>query len=90
MLVTPEEARDKYCPFRHSKVAALISKNGGTDYNCIAEQCMMWRWLKVPEDGRRPSIGFCGLAGRPLSSEEIEDDGYDGDLLPPPGCIPSM
>ena len=55
MLVTPEEARDKYCPFRHKEVAAIISKNGGEDYNCIAEQCMMWRW----QDKER--LGFCGL-----------------------------
>lgn len=31
--------------------------------NCIADQCMAWRW-EFLEVGK-PDKGFCGLAGRP-------------------------
>ena len=62
MLVTKEEARKKYCPFKFSKVE---SKPGGEitkEWICEALNCMMWRRKAAPP-GRE--YGYCGLAGIP-------------------------
>ena len=63
MLLTEEEAREKYCPFWAS---------GDWTINCEASKCMMWRWVKeaisdyIPgeKDSPKPR-GYCGLASKP-------------------------
>jgi hypothetical protein len=59
MIVTVDEAKTKWCP----------AEDGGG--RCSATECMAWRWSKVPEDNRKPSTGYCGLAGRPISTEKL-------------------
>lgn len=67
MLLTEEDARKKYCPFRRE--AAVTT--------CRASDCMGWRWerlqhaesgLMTPEPQPRyqgKAWGYCGLAGGP-------------------------
>lgn len=71
--ITPEEARQKWCPFvraagDHSGHAAtgVVTANRNSDgdtplsSNCIASDCMSWRWATYAED-----IGYCGASGQP-------------------------
>ena len=70
MLLTEEEAMKMWCPRAHN----------GSDQECIASNCMAWRWFEKSKwdldmnDGKggeevinhhQPDWkGFCGLAGR--------------------------
>ena len=66
MLLTEEQARQKWCPF-----ATTTSLSGGRIFDtrgeskgftlCIASACMAWRWVNP----NTSSLGFCGLAGTP-------------------------
>ena len=64
MLLTEEQAREKWCPMVHGAVddavAAINRQNKDNEPlgNCIASDCMMWR-RAVNERG------FCGLADKP-------------------------
>ncbi len=73
--VTAEQARSKWCPFvrvPYVKTGGVagINRKAHSIYGpaaldgsqCIAAQCMAWRWLDTEETvGDR--IGYCGLAG---------------------------
>lgn len=83
MLVTEKEAREKWCPLVRSMHAEFgLSWNRSADpvatakyCNCIASDCMMWRWYEThvfdpdaPDAfGNKPgtrldnrTYGFCG------------------------------
>lgn len=51
MMVTEEEACEKYC------CQQLDNAEPGESY-CLASQCMAWRWCVDHEHG------YCGLAGK--------------------------
>lgn len=79
-----EEARDKWCPFGRRYIfdefttggaMTAINEPDSIDYrqNCIASDCMMWRWEISPSEAARVNamghysaveIGYCGLAGK--------------------------
>ena len=82
MIVTEEQARRKWCPQAMSYAShlgghAAVNRRHDTgepwqDCNCIASDCMMWRWAEqghdagdMPGTGVHPSTGYCGLAGKP-------------------------
>lgn len=83
-MKTEQEARECWCPFvRYAYGAGKNSSGNRTDaaddkqrYNCIASDCMAWRWAEgspstdtyLASDGTQcqfPQFGFCGLAGKP-------------------------
>ena len=61
----PENAREKWCPFAmiYSGENASFNRTGEgsmlLESFCIADICMMWRWVKNKDD----AFGYCGLAG---------------------------
>lgn len=59
--MTEKEAKKKWCP------AVAIEPKYEVRKNCIASDCMMWRWRLSPNDvewrDRKPD-GYCGLAGK--------------------------
>ena len=78
--MTEEEAKTKWCPIvriAHENVVANRTDGYGSNdvYKtqcCIASECMMWRWGKIPhcfvngvERENYPSSekGYCGLGG---------------------------
>ena len=62
MLVSKEEARKKYCPFKFSRAQIKEVREINTEWMCEGVNCMMWRRKAAPP-GREH--GFCGLAGIP-------------------------
>jgi hypothetical protein len=64
MLLTEEQAREKYCPFWAS---------GDWTIKCEASKCMMWRWGEFSKSDK--PRGYCGLAGRPQFYYEGGEDG---------------
>jgi hypothetical protein len=80
MGIPEDVAKSRWCPF------ARVPGKGGTAANrdpeghrtystaCIASDCMAWRWDTAERDGLRVRAiaGYCGLAGRPLSRDEVE------------------
>jgi hypothetical protein len=62
MLVTKDEASEKYCPFKFSKAKSKEVKGRKTEWICEGVHCMMWRRKAAPP-GRE--YGYCGLAGIP-------------------------
>ena len=74
MIVTDQEARQKWCPFAmaagsyEDKPAGTgittfnRSDSGHADKNCmcLGSDCMAWRW-----HDERNKTGFCGVARRP-------------------------
>ena len=76
-MMTEEQARKKWCPHvRHEGNSVTFNRgtahgplndhpgNVGTLCNCIASDCMSWRW---DHDANRDfrERGYCGLAGKP-------------------------
>lgn len=80
MILTEEEAQKRWCPFSRM----MLGDNGAynrdwrdiNSTNCIASQCMAWRWELITEFAsdetqpikivsRKTGNGFCGLAGEP-------------------------
>jgi len=73
-LVSEEEARGRFCPML-GLMAALEADAGGGSADaavCKGPECMFWRWagrcLKVGEDSTPVQLGYCGLAGNPLTA----------------------
>lgn len=65
MLLTPDEAKTKWCPQR-----PMRSRQSEYDC-CMADGCAAWRWAAVGAptangtvDYRKSDKGYCGLAGR--------------------------
>lgn len=71
MICTVEEAKKKWCPeVRDGSEPSLPAANrasGNWEFSlCIADNCMMWRWMRVqtsPEPN--PVLGYCGLGDQP-------------------------
>lgn len=69
--MTEDEARQKWCPMVREGGAVFVSNRSSAQqhaFNCIASDCMMWRWRKPGFDGVPSSDktkGYCGLAGKP-------------------------
>lgn len=74
--MTEDEAREKWCPMvqvtsaQHMNDIEYGDNRGGGDenHNCIASDCMCWRWGQRLEDGEfcaSDTYGYCGLAGKP-------------------------
>ena len=70
--MTEDEARQNWCPFvrlgiHHDKTW----DNRGNDYHhqqCIASDCMAWRWdefINITPEADVIREGYCGLAGKP-------------------------
>ena len=58
MTFTPHEARTRRC----------CGPNWSSNINkgdCVAEQCMAWRWVPAEKADAQPTTGYCGLAERP-------------------------
>lgn len=69
MLLTEEEAREKWCPFSRAQgTGAELSHNRPDgSYNCIASGCMAWRWDERPLPGAGPECETCGgMGGDPV------------------------
>ncbi len=79
--VSALDARTKWCPFvRAMNFQPQEGENppvnrSASDFNCIADACMAWRWVEThinnpdaPHGDLIPSgdtHGYCGLAGDP-------------------------
>ena len=74
-----KEARTKWCPMVRtpdSGEPGVVAVNRDAavkvNYNCIASDCMMWRYIDyeyvkpegVPPNNRSTLEGYCGLAGK--------------------------
>lgn len=67
-----EEAKKKWCPMvrftlapQNSILDVIGNRSAITPKyttNCIASECMMWRWQSLPVS--KPIDGYCGLAGK--------------------------
>lgn len=64
MLLTEEDAKTKWCPMVRAPYGGYGSVNTyDKHFKCIASDCAMWRWSKLPAQG------YCGLAGKPEIQE---------------------
>ena len=70
--MTETEAMRKWCPFFRQTSDLTTNRNDdrgweGEDGNCIASDCMAWRWKSGQKRGSvgTESFGYCGLAGKP-------------------------
>ena len=86
--MTEDEAKQKWCPFARQASqfregapdAMVVANRSEKDFplgNCIASECMAWRWdsrvakLEPHPDGDMclrwdsEPRGYCGLAGKP-------------------------
>lgn len=70
--MTEAEAKTKWCPMvRHpyfnysgAQQTAVTNDRMNGNSNCIASECMMWRWKDRPQDMGK--TGHCGLAATNL------------------------
>jgi hypothetical protein len=78
MICTEQEARKKWCPMvRHPgwmENPGSWNRGEAFNCNCIASDCMMWRWTGECKTGvpitsiskHGPTeLGYCGLGGKP-------------------------
>jgi len=74
MLLTEEQAQQKWCPFATTTAVSIAAPGGKTTSgiydtrgkskgftSCLASDCMAWRWVNP----NTSPLGFCGLAGMP-------------------------
>ena len=71
MIVTEEQARQKWCPMAQRPVGdygtyhALPRDHTQDAAFCIASRCMMWCTVSDSVTGAG-EIGYCGLAGQQM------------------------
>ncbi len=81
MILTEEQARQKWCPharFQQSNLAGYTAGNETEGAKCQGSCCMSWRWdhsyfVSESKGGNYPADdsnlgkqrGYCGLAGKP-------------------------
>lgn len=68
--MTPEEAKQKWCPFGRKSDGWNLDIEDGGGPRCIAENCMAWRgvapyYKQHNDEWVEISGGHCGLAGKP-------------------------
>ena len=72
--MTEKEAKTKWCPM--IRKYGIIEREGKWIKECIASECMMWRWeteIHIDRSGAHPAQqfvtstdrGYCGLGGTP-------------------------
>lgn len=67
-MFTEEEAKKKWCPMSRKESYGVSGESTGSynrddgNVDCIASDCMMWRWKEAAMDVS--GEGFCGLAGK--------------------------
>jgi hypothetical protein len=69
-MTTEAEAKEKWCP--HIRITGGWHNEGSmtnrcdtpTMTDCIASECMAWRWAMAEAEGCTP-LGYCGLGGKP-------------------------
>lgn len=72
MMVTEEQAKEKWCPKARAPVGNAASNCAVNRTHmahhglpaCIGSQCMAWRWTPVSEVLEKRS-GYCGAFGKP-------------------------
>lgn len=62
MLVTNDEARQMYCPFKFSQSGNREAGRINPERACEGLKCMAWQRSQNPVRG---DGGYCGLAGKP-------------------------
>lgn len=70
MILTEKEARTKWCPeIRWIKNGMELTCNRPSPWrheNCIASNCMFWRWGNGGNAYRNEErVGYCGKGGKP-------------------------
>lgn len=72
MLLTEEEAKEKWCPQVRlgNDIGCNKNPNHKSGCSCVASECMMWREeTEVRVKGGVGRIyGWCGLGGTPLKA----------------------
>lgn len=74
MLMTEEEAREKWCSQTIIRRQEFTEARGWENNaeTCEASGCMAWRWApqraQTTEGDEVPYLGYCGLAGKPESA----------------------
>ena len=71
MFYTEDQAKHKWCPEMrkvqwHDEAGNKLSiglMGNALDSDCIASDCMMWRWETKGSIGMQR--GYCGKAGKP-------------------------
>lgn len=60
MDMTEQEANKKWCP-----MSRPVTRDDEPQ-QCVASECMMWRWAEGGAGAGGKERGHCGLAGKPL------------------------
>lgn len=86
-LITNEQAREKFCPFRVA--GDMVKEESGGDVRCDGDRCMMWRvghinkkYNPMTKQENETPMGYCGLAGFPpiaLGYELAKDPPKEGE-----------
>ena len=62
MLVTNDEVRQMYCPFKFSHPESREAGKVDPKWTCEGSKCMAWQKRANPVGEER---GYCGFAGKP-------------------------
>jgi hypothetical protein len=66
-MLTEEQAKTKWCPFTRvgEQASGAAENRPDGSFNCIASNCMAWRWEAGSLVASVSRPGYCGLAGYP-------------------------
>lgn len=62
-----EQARAMWCPLTQIFRSPDGGMRAANEQSCIASQCAMWRWSNPAEPVNYLRLGYCGLAGKPVT-----------------------